>query len=170
MQLIFIRHTVAERESQAGDEGRKLTREGTQQAKTIALALKSLNVGLKRILTSPLLRTAETAAIIAHELKNVPVEETPSLTPPGDGTKLRQQLAELLDEEVACVGLVGHSPSLDELLAEIIADTRRVGLSFTKGGAAMVELPVEEAPNGAILHWLLTYEQLAALAPQAVHA
>ena len=68
MQVIFIRHATAEREDAAGDEGRKLTKEGTQQCKHLAVALKAMQMDVRKVLTSPLLRAAETAAIIAHEL------------------------------------------------------------------------------------------------------
>lgn len=168
MQVVFIRHATAEPEGSAGDQGRRLNRKGVHEAKTVAAAFKAMNIKIQRILTSPILRAAETAGIVAHDLGNVPIESFDSLMQPGDGRRLRQRLAEMMDQEMKAVALVGHSPALDELLAEVIADTRQVGVSLTKAGAALVELPVEDAPNGAVLRWMMTYEQLEALAHAGV--
>ena len=164
MRLVFIRHAMAESAGGGGSEGGKLTREGTQQAKAVAIALKAMGIDIQRVFTSPLLHAAETGGIIAHEFGGVGLEAIEALTPPGDGRRLRQRIAELMDSDIAAAAVVGHAPSLGEMLGELIADTRSVGVEIPRAGAAMIELPVEEAPNGAVLHWLLTYEQIEAVA------
>ena len=165
MRIVFIRHATAE---PRGDQshGQRLTAKGTRQAKVIAQAMGAMGLHPEKVMTSPLLHAAETAAIIAHELGAGQIEELPSLLPPGDERRLRQRIAELMDAEVDVAAMVGHSPALEEMIADMIADTRRVGLSLTRGGIALVELPVEDSPNGAVLHWMLDYEQVAAMAAQ----
>lgn len=165
MRIVFIRHATAEPKGEES-HGQKLTAKGTRQAKTLAQAMAVLGLHPERVMTSPLLHAAETAAIIAHELGIGQIEELPSLLPPGDERRLRQRIAELMDDEVDVVAMVGHAPAMDEMIADIIADTRRVGLALTRGGMALVELPVEDAPNGAVLHWMLDHEQVAAVAAQ----
>lgn len=162
MQVIFVRHAAAEPMGKV-PEGQKLTADGIRQAKTVAIALRAMNLHPEQVLTSPLLHAAETAAIIAREF-GVKIDESPSLLPPGDDVKLRQQLANLLDQDAQTVLFVGHAPSLQEMLSDIVADTRRVGMVLDQAGAALIELPVEDAPNGAMLRWLLEYGHLAAVA------
>ncbi len=165
MRVVFIRHATAEARGENA-QGQKLTPRGIREAKTVAVALRNLGLVPQKVLTSPLLHAAETAAIIAHELGPLRIEEAPSLLPPGDERRLRQRLAELMDEETNVVVLVGHSPAMEQMIADVIADTRRVGIAMTRGGMALVELPVEDAPNGAVLHWLMDHEQVAAVATQ----
>ena len=66
MRVVFIRHATAEARGENA-QGQKLTPRGIREAKTVAVALRNLGLVPQKVLTSPLLHAAETAAIIAHD-------------------------------------------------------------------------------------------------------
>jgi phosphohistidine phosphatase SixA len=121
------------------------------------------------ILTSPLDRAAETAAILGEVLGNAEVQTVDFLAPPADAKALTDKLAELRQAGVAEVALVGHAPSLDQCVSHVLIGSARLHLALPKSGAACVEWPdARAAPNGKPeLRWLLRRRQLAAIAEKA---
>ena len=73
-ELYLIRHGVAaERgENYPDDTKRPLTNEGVQKLRKEAKALVALDITLDVILTSPLVRTRQTAEVIAAVFRNPP--------------------------------------------------------------------------------------------------
>lgn len=71
MRLYFLRHgSAADADTWRGsDFDRPLTDEGRDRIALEAQAIKQLNLGLDRIVTSPLLRAKQTAAIVADALQ-----------------------------------------------------------------------------------------------------
>jgi len=63
MQAIFIRHGSAEAAGNGADADRRLTEEGYAQVRTTAEAVGAMGVRLELVLTSPLLRAAQSAAV-----------------------------------------------------------------------------------------------------------
>ena len=69
MELLIVRHAIAlERDTNRwpDDEERPLSARGLARARKAALGLKALSAAPGRVLTSPLLRAAQTAAILAQ--------------------------------------------------------------------------------------------------------
>ena len=85
-----------------------------------------------------------------------------ALAPPADPGAVRARLAALAREGKSAVGLVGHTPSLEECIAAVLG-TPRLEMSLSKAGAACVEVPSPESADAPELSWLMSREQLAAV-------
>jgi phosphohistidine phosphatase len=76
--LYLIRHGVAEErgEEYPDDSKRPLTAQGISRLRKEAQALDELGITIDQIITSPLLRTRQTADVIAESLKGKPARVT----------------------------------------------------------------------------------------------
>jgi phosphohistidine phosphatase len=160
MRILFVRHATASPAGKGGDAARKLTDKGLQEARMLAGAMEAMGVSADKVLTSPLPRAAQTAAILGERL-GAEVEETGLLAPGGDRDELRSLLKQLAAEGLQDVALVGHTPTLEQMIGDLIAGTPSAGLSLSKAGAALVELA--DNARSAELRWLLRRSQLELL-------
>ena len=81
MNLYIMRHAEAEDEAESGDdEARPLTVRGRERTRDAAGGLRALGVRFEAILTSPLLRAAETAGLVADEYANNPPPQSTLLS------------------------------------------------------------------------------------------
>jgi phosphohistidine phosphatase len=167
MEVIFIRHGSAEPAGAAGDEARKLSGQGEAEVKAAVGGLKALLKGVDVILTSPLVRSVQTAEIVAAGFKGARVERADFLAPPAALPKLRKRLQELNQQDVWTVVLVGHAPSLDQYIGDLVAGKMDIGISLSKAGAACVVLPPAGSTDLPELRWLMRLEELAMLAGKA---
>jgi len=161
MDLITIRHASAEPRGKVPEFDRQLTDAGQREAQAAGRALRELGVNLELIITSPLVRAVQTAEIVAA-LHDAPVETANFLSLDFDQAALRKRARKLAAEGCKAVALVGHAPSLDESLREMIGAGAEMNLSLPKGGAAL--LKVEDDSGPAELRWLMRRKQLALLA------
>ena len=157
MEILFVRHATAEVAGKGGDAARKLTSKGVQEAKMLAGALEAMDLAIDKVLTSPLARAAQTAAILGERM-GAAVAESDLLGPGGDRDELRSLLRQLALEGLGAVALVGHTPTLEQMIGDLIADNPAAGMSLSKAGAALVEL--SDNGSGAELRWLLRRSQL----------
>jgi phosphohistidine phosphatase len=166
MRLLIIRHAIAEeREDFArtgrDDSQRPLTDEGRKKMKQGAKGLRALVPEIGLLATSPLTRAAQTAAIldsVYDGLDEVEIDElSPEAAPEGFLRWLRQQKAETL-------AVVGHEPSLSQLLSWLLTGTEKRLFSFRKGGACLLEFAGEVGPGMATLLWAMTPGQLRKMA------
>ncbi len=163
MEVIFIRHASAQDASEVSDDSqRRLTDKGRTEARTTALALSELGASPSVVLASPAVRAVETAEIIAEE-HGGRVEQSRMLAHPADAAAVRSRCQQLLAEGLECVVLVGHAPSLDHCIGELVASQPKVGISLSKAGAACVRLPAEYPDAAPELRWLMRREILAKL-------
>jgi phosphohistidine phosphatase len=137
----LLRHAEAE-PSSGDDAARRLTPEGAARFAAIAAALAE-PVTVTRILTSPLVRARETAAILA-DATGASVEEEPALAP---GASSGQELLALARSRGAGVALVGHNPEM----AEAIAAVARRHVAVSAGSIAAVDA---DAAGHLRLTWL----------------
>src|SRR5688500_3661141 len=96
LELYLIRHGIAaERgEEYPDDSKRPLTSSGMSRLREEAKGLNELEVGFNVIITSPLVRTKQTAEIIAGTLKEKPqIVTSDSLAPAGTPAAVVQELA-----------------------------------------------------------------------------
>jgi phosphohistidine phosphatase len=162
MDVYILRHGIAVERGTRGynkDSDRPLTKEGDEKTHQIAEVLASMDLQLDLILSSPFLRAKQTAKIVADAI-GLDVTYTDFLEPDGDHKKL---IAEINDEKVQRVMLVGHEPDLSQLLSVLIAGTGDGNIELKKGGVA--KLTTERLTFGrcATLNWLLTPRQLRSM-------
>jgi phosphohistidine phosphatase len=138
------------------DFDRPLTKQGRERMTQAAKALAALRLDVDVIVTSPLVRAKETAAIVAKRLKlQDRLVEDARL---GGGFGLRE-LGEILTEHRAAgaVMLVGHEPSMSRIVGEMVGGA---DVEFKPGSLACVDVPEPASLRGALL-WLIPAKVLA---------
>jgi phosphohistidine phosphatase len=139
----LLRHGDAE-DAASDDASRRLTAKGERQARAAGRALAALDVGIERCLSSPKLRSADTARIACEEL-GVEVELTEALRG-GDFDP-----GAVVDGSASTL-LVGHEPDFSRAVQ--LATGARVQLK--KGGLAAID--------GSVLNTLLRPGQIRRIA------
>jgi len=165
MNLYLVRHGVAEDAPPGGDDrARRLTARGKAKMREAAAGLKALGLEVDAILTSPLPRAAETAAIVAAALGGG-LEPRP-LDALATGVTAPETLRALRPfARHAGLVLVGHEPTLSALAALLLTgSTGGAVLALRKGGVIALGLEQLFPPRGATLLWMLTPRQLRQLA------
>jgi len=163
IQLYLIRHAVAE---ERGDEWpddtqRPLSEEGRRRMQRAAKGLVKLGVRFDVVVTSPLVRTRQTAGIVAGAFGNrPPIVQADSLAPEGTTLDVLDDLERYASRK--SVALVGHEPNLGMLAAHLAGSPHPFG--FKKG--AVCRIDVEWLPPSApgALRWFVTPAILRALA------
>lgn len=161
MHLIVFRHGIAEDHDKAEDDfSRELTGKGVSRTRAAAAGLTVLCDPPDLILTSPKVRAKQTARIAA-EAFDQPIAEEPVLAD-GSAADVRQALAGRKERRLM---IVGHEPTLSELIELMIADRPlRGGLLLKKAGAALIDVGLDAGDDDpGILHWLLPPRVLRAL-------
>ncbi|MCW5891316.1 MAG: histidine phosphatase family protein [bacterium] len=117
--------------------------------------LRALGLSFDAIATSPLARAAETAAIVAARLPDVPApRELEALEPDVPAAETLRALR--LFARSRHVLLVGHEPNLGQLLALLLTGSPDgAAIALKKGACAAVELTALAPGGGATLRWLL---------------
>src|SRR4029079_13265039 len=119
MNLYFLRHAEAlpqDNETIKTDEERPMADEGREQVAKMAGLIAKKGLTFDLVLTSPLVRTRETATGLLTHLGRDAAEATDlsHLAPGGSTKKLVKYLRSL---EAQNVLLVGHNPDLGEHIA-----------------------------------------------------
>jgi len=152
VKLYFLRHGVApDPQTWEGDDFvRPLTADGRKRMKREAKALAKLDLTLDLILTSPLVRAQQTAAIVAQRLNLQHRLVEDERLGPGFGA---ERLGAILREhsDAGALMLVGHEPSMSATIGEIVGGAR---IELKKGGLACVE--VDSAASSCTLAWLVS--------------
>ena len=162
LELYLIRHGIAaERGKEWPDDSKRpLTPDGISRLRKTARGLNAIGVGFDQIVTSPLVRTRQTADIFAEELKSKPpVVTADALAPAGTPASVIQEIAKHVRKPR--VALVGHEPNLGELAAQLIGS--RTPLEFKKGGICRIDFDVLPPKGAGALRWFLTPKILRAL-------
>ena len=155
-QLYVMRHGIAVARGDPNfpdDTLRPLTPEGKKKLKGIAKGLLRLGLCVDSILTSPLVRASETAAIVAEILgSGVTVELSDHLRPGGSLQELLTSLGKRDDHR--SVLLVGHEPDLSDGVARLIGNAR-ARFQFKKGGCCRIDFEkFPPRPPGKLIWWL----------------
>jgi phosphohistidine phosphatase len=130
----------------------------------IAQGLKELGAKIDLIITSSYARAIGTTKILRQvfDLKKEDIVETEHLTPVGYG----DQLINLINEKYADVqniALVGHEPSLSNLVSVLLSGDPNLSLNLKKGGVCRLSVDALQYGRCATLDWLLYPSQLAEL-------
>lgn len=156
MELYLIRHGIAtEREIDTKDEERTLTNQGRQKTEKVAQQLLTLGLRFDLILTSPLMRSRQTAEILRSSGLSSRVEEVTCLAPHGDihtwlGSLEKRQY--LTNTQLA---LVGHQPDLGQWAEILVWGEAKERLVLKKAGIIGLTLPETGSPvSRSQLFWL----------------
>lgn len=145
MKLYFLRHGKADWPAwNKPDDERPLTPKGRKEAHKVARLLKELEVA-PFILTSPLPRAQQTAAIAAKVL-DAQIREEEALRPGFSAARLAPLLNAFPEESQM---LVGHEPDFTRTIFELTGARTKL----SKAGVALVDLD-RAAMSGRLL-WLL---------------
>jgi phosphohistidine phosphatase len=161
-ELYLIRHGLAEERGEAwpDDAKRPLTEDGMSRLRKQSRGLARLGVVIDTVLTSPLVRTRQTAEIVAAAFEPKPhVVSVESLAPCG------AHAANLADIEKhakkARIAIVGHEPGIGELAARLIGT--RHAIAFKKGAVCRIDVDVLPPAGPGELRWFLTPRALRAI-------
>ena len=161
MIVYFLRHANAGTHlaTPKKDEKRGLDKEGIEQCGYVGRALAALDVQVDTVISSPLKRATQTAALVGNEMGHEGMLQIdPALRPQGTFADFRKLLDKYARQEAIMV--VGHNPNLSEFLGRIVSDAGcEAGLELRKGAVAKVEL---RRTSGS-LQWVLTPKVLRAL-------
>ena len=154
MIIYFVRHASAGQKKLSGkkDEKRPLDADGVQQGTQMGRILSSMEVGVDAIISSPLKRASQTAALIANEIgyeSKLHIEN--ALRPEAKYDHFRDMLRDYSKHESIMV--VGHNPNFSDFLGRTIAGSgERAHVEMRKGSVAKVESKQKKY----VLDWLLT--------------
>ncbi|HEX5413913.1 MAG TPA: phosphohistidine phosphatase SixA [Terriglobia bacterium] len=155
-QLYVMRHGIAVARDDPNfpdDTQRPLTPEGRKKLRAVAKGLSRLGLSVDSIITSPLVRASETAALVAEVLDSgVKVEPSDFLRPGGSLQALLASLGKRNDQRSVLV--VGHEPDLSDGVAKLIGNTR-ASFQFKKGGCCRIDFDkFPPRPPGKLIWWL----------------
>lgn len=155
--LYLIRHGIAVERDQGIDDGdRPLTPKGRKKTQVVAQQLKQLGLTFSEILTSPLVRAAQTAEILMQAGLSDQVNVAYALAPSGSFSDWLEWLeCRNYPEKEAVVALVGHEPDLSQWSERLLWGEARGVIELKKAGIIGLSVPEEVDPVGnCSLFWL----------------
>jgi phosphohistidine phosphatase len=153
-RLYVIRHAIADDHPPAGggDHDRRLTKKGRRKFERLVHRLQAAGMEVDLIATSPLVRTRQTAEILADTLAGrPPIVVVDALAPGSDWQAL---VAWTIRQDAARVAWVGHAPCVGRLVALTIGDGS-AAIRMQKGSVAAIRLDDGPGQPGE-LEWLAT--------------
>jgi phosphohistidine phosphatase len=152
LKLYFLRHGQAgnRQDWQGDDSERPLTIEGKKRMQGEAAAIWRLELSLDVIISSPLVRAAQTAEIVAKARGSTARLVTDDRLAPGFGPK---HLVAILAEHrnVRGLMLVGHEPDFSQTISQVTGGGR---LAMKKGALACIEMTDPASLKGTLV-WLI---------------
>jgi phosphohistidine phosphatase len=166
VHLLVIRHAIAvDREDFAKsgrpDSDRPLTDTGRRRMRKNSRGLQRIAPHPDVIATSPWLRAADTARILAETLGVEHMETVDVMIPDHHPRELAAWLNDR--SETATVAVVGHEPHLGEVVTWLVGGTGS-SFEFKKGGACLLRIDGQVDAGSAVVQWHMTPAQLRALA------
>jgi phosphohistidine phosphatase len=157
MDLLIVRHGIAgDREEWAKenhpDHERPLTAEGRARMEENAAGLRAVLPELDLIGTSPFVRAAQTAEVLATAYGEVQVVDVPALAAGGAPDEIHAWLSRRREARIA---IIGHEPDLGRLIAWFLSGEPEPACGLKKGGACLLRFADAPAPARAELRWFL---------------
>jgi phosphohistidine phosphatase len=161
LTVYLIRHGIAAERGPLypDDAKRPLTSEGMRAMRKVVQGLDELGVRFDLIITSPLLRTRQTAEIVATSRGKPAVRTTAALAPEGTPADVVREIAKQTGKRLA---LVGHEPNIGELAAHLIGATSP--LPFKKGAICRIDIDAFPPAGTGELRWFMPPRALRLLA------
>ncbi|HWZ35469.1 MAG TPA: histidine phosphatase family protein [Mucilaginibacter sp.] len=136
-KLLLIRHAKATHESGYIDFERPLKPSGLQDAAIMAGRLKEHHIVPQILVTSPALRTLATADVIAQHLGLAKAEEIKDIY--DANTEDLLDVITQFDDKYDLIGLVGHNPSIGQLLYDLSGRVKNV----PPGAVGLIEFDID---------------------------
>jgi phosphohistidine phosphatase len=154
MNLYILRHASAglRRANPLLDVKRPLDKEGKKHSLQLAYVLNALNIQFDLIISSPLKRSLQTAALIGTETGyEAPIQQSDALAPSATVRDFQKLLREISNRENILV--VGHNPNLTTFLGSLLvpASSPAANIRLRKGSIARVVLTRGPATLQALL-------------------
>ncbi|WP_009633233.1 phosphohistidine phosphatase SixA [Synechocystis sp. PCC 7509] len=157
MELYLIRHGIAqERNLTINDDDRTLTKVGQDKTKEVAKRLYNLGLHFDVILTSPLVRSLQTAEIFSFLQPKGELQVSTDLAPNGNIHAWLNWLEVQQYPSATKLALVGHQPNLGEWASMLVWGEAREALILKKAGIIGLNLPTMRSPIGNSQMFLLT--------------
>lgn len=138
-RLYIVRHAIAEdMAADIDDFSRRLTRKGRRRFTRLARQLARAGMAVDIVATSPLVRTRETAEILAAELPGDPPVVVADVLAPGADWQAVVEWS--LARDVESIVWVGHAPCVGRLVAASIGDGS-AAVRMEKGAIASIAFP-----------------------------
>jgi phosphohistidine phosphatase len=141
VELLILRHAIAfprDAKRWPDDSERPLTMEGVKRARRAAAGLKRIAARPALVLTSPLVRARDTAAIFTQAARWPEAEHSDALTPGAPPEAVLEALRRHR-AKANCVAVVGHQPHLGRLLALCLrGDARAEAFELKKSAVVCV--------------------------------
>ena len=167
MIIYFVRHASAGQKklNPKKDEKRPLDNEGIHQSTQIGRILSAMEATVDAVISSPLKRATQTAALVANEIGydgKLYLEN--ALRPEAKYDHFRDMLRKYSKAEALMV--VGHNPNVSEFLGRVVTENGgRAHIDMKKGAAAKVETEQKRY----VLNWILTPRLAKATADASVN-
>lgn len=162
---LVIRHGFSREQASGGrDTDRALTSEGTAEIEGIGAGLATLQRAPRVIITSPYLRSRETADIIASAFGGVAVEAVDALAPGASPEMVLAAVADHCPGNRSGIAVVGHEPDLGRFVSHALSGSERSYFSLRQGAACLLEFPAVPRAGNATLEWALEPGHLLAIA------
>ena len=171
-ELYLIRHGIAgEPDNYANDAERQLTAKGKKKTTAVAKRLYEIGVRFDLILTSPLVRSRQTADILYSVGLSSRIEESPYLAPDGDFSAWLGWLQQWCDTSAESkfskngrdqqpaliqLALVGHQPDLGNWAEILLWGDARQKITLKKAGVIGLSIPANTTPVSHSQLFLLT--------------
>jgi phosphohistidine phosphatase len=154
MNLYILRHASAglRRTNPLLDVKRPLDKEGKKHSLQLAYVLNALDIQFDLIISSPLKRSLQTAAMIGTETGyEAPIQQSEALAPSATVKDFQKLLREISNHENVLV--VGHNPNLTTFLGSLLvpASNPEAKIRLRKGSIARVVLTRGPATLQALL-------------------
>jgi len=161
-ELYLIRHGIAEdRGDQWPDDNKRpLTEDGMERLRREARGLACLGVTFDVMLTSPLVRTRQTAEVIASAFDARPhIVAADSLAPGGTFQAVAADLEK--HAKKTRLALVGHEPDIGALAARLVG--ARHPIEFKKGAVCRIDVDALPPSGPGTLRFFLPPKVLRSL-------
>ncbi|MFM2056024.1 MAG: hypothetical protein RLY71_409 [Pseudomonadota bacterium] len=152
IRLYFLRHASAE-EPVAGlpDAERALTEKGLRQSRLVASFCARQGLLPAVLLTSPLLRSVQTAAAFSAQLHDCPPPEVVEWLRLGtSAAEAVQHLRERLGRAEGHLCLVGHEPDLSDLISRLLGSDDPI-VRIKKASLTCIEIDPAALRHGQLL-------------------
>jgi phosphohistidine phosphatase len=165
--LYLLRHGVAaDATPEISDADRPLTAAGARKMQRIARGLRRVGFRPDLILTSPLRRTQETAALLAAVDPSVTVEIYEPLAPGHGAAEVIAGLRVYRGKRR--IVLVGHQPDMGELASHLLTGSiTRAPLPFKKGAMAAIVVGSLPPRGPGVLQWFASPKMLRSMGSKA---